>query len=154
MLGYALFAVLFVIVPIVLMAEGVREIAEAVIRSNGTGVIEGLVFIVFGVAFALSGLLRTSCDTLERLCVERGKPLIATVYRKASGSSDRGDILFYRFRSRTGQMVHSEKYVTDTEYGCVNVGDTLTILHLPKVHPFFFNVIYRFTSYAAVPPNS
>ena len=152
-LGYIGFVVLFGVLPIVLMCVGVRDIAKAAVHlATWTTGLTGVVFILFGLTFALSGLLRASTDFLERRCVRVGTPLVATVSKKV-GSSGRGYMVGYWFRSATGRLVESEKYVSDTEYNSVEVGDTLTVLHFPNLHPFFYNVVYRFTSYAAAAPN-
>ena len=149
-LGYCGFVALFGVAPIVLICVGVGDIAKEVVHPAHwyTG-LTGVVFILFGLAFAASGLLRASTDFLERRCVRTGTPLVATVSKKVAGSSLRGYVVGYWFRLPSGRVVESEKYVTDTEYKSVHVGDTLTVLHFPGLHPFFYNVIYRFTSYAA-----
>jgi len=152
-LGYIGFVALFGVMPIALIFLGIRDVVkEAVHLATWTTGLTGVVFILFGLAFAASGLLRASTDFLERRCVRVGIPLVATVSKKVGGPERRGYMVGYWFRLPNGRLVESEKYVTDTEFNSVDVGDTLTVLHFPRLHPFFYNVIYRFTSYAAYAP--
>ena len=148
--SYVLFIGFFVGLPLLLIGKGIFEIGKATLHLAWADLPNALMYVLFGLALAASGLFRASCDYLERRCVESGIPLAATLYKKSKGTSDKDEILYYCMRTPNGRLIRSEKYVTDTQYNSVDVGDTLTVLYLPKLHPSLYNVIYRFTSYAAV----
>jgi len=109
-LGYIGYVALFGVLPIALICIGLRDVAKTAVHlATWTTGLTGIVFILFGLAFAASGLLRASTDFLERRCVQTGTPLVATVSKKIGGPDRRGDMVGYWFRLPNGRLVESEK---------------------------------------------